>query len=193
MVNKDVYSCILQHLQRNPHRPLTNGFILSLLLIFGQMDYPFLMFISSFPPSNFTNLILINSHLLLPLLALWDNILIRRVDVIVASRNSRSLGVSQPRVLVGALPAGLHVACVGDVAHLVRQRALVGDVARFGCSGLNPLAVPGFNRRQLVQGLRFGDPGQGLSHGNEVNVGTNEEGTEKLPLITCPVGHYLQF
>lgn len=112
---------------------------------------------------------------LLLLLSLGHDILLRGVNVVIASRNARSLGVSQPRVLVRALAARLHVPCVRNVADLVRQSTLVRDVARLRGGGLHSLAIPRLHAGQLVQRLGLGHPRQHLRHSHKVHVGTRRE------------------
>lgn len=112
------------------------------------------------------------------LLALGHDILFGSIDIIVASRNSGTLRIAQPRILVGAVPARVHVPDVGHVAPLQAERALVRQVTRPRCGRHILLAVPRLVRGQLLQRLRVRYPGQGLCHGHKVDVRSKEEEEE---------------
>lgn len=84
--------------------------------------------------------------------------------------------ISQPRIHGGAIEARLHVPGVADVQcrFLEGQGTLIREVARFRSLGVLGFAVPRFVVVELVQGLRVGDPRQGLRDRHEPHVGTVE-------------------
>lgn len=83
------------------------------------------------------------------------------VDVVVSSRNSGTLGITEPWVYCGAFDTSLHVAGVTDVGRrfLESERALVRDIARLGSLRGLAFAVPRLVIVQLIERLRVGDPG----------------------------------
>ena len=117
------------------------------------------------------------------LLALGNDVLFGCVNVVVPAGNSRSLGVSEPWVFVGALATCVHIPGVGHVALLQRQGTLARDVARLGRIRHRIFAVPRLNRSQLLQGLWLSNPRQGLGHRNKVNVGTEMFQENKIQII----------
>lgn len=162
MVNKDVYSRSSYSHKRSTLL-WTNGLSFSLPLNTHILLYRHLNLAS--PQLRF---------LLLLLLSLGNDILIGGINVIIASRDSGSLRISQPRVLARALPTRLHVPGIGDIANLMRQCTLIRNVAGLRRCGCYTLAVPRLNCGQLVQRLGLGDPRQGLCHCHVVNVGPKE-------------------
>jgi hypothetical protein len=97
------------------------------------------------------------------------------IDVIVTSRDAGALGVTKPRILVGTIPAGLHVAGVGDVACLEREGAFVAGVARLLSSCRLLAAIPCVECVQLFVFLRVGDPLKRLSCRHEPHIGPEKD------------------
>jgi len=93
------------------------------------------------------------------------------VNVAVATSDAGSLGVSEPRIFVWAVLAGLHVSRVGDVARFVRKSAFVSAPAwLLSCCRLLA-TIPGIECVQLLVFLRVGDPLESLGGSNKPNVG----------------------
>lgn len=94
--------------------------------------------------------------------------------IVIASRYTRTAGITQPGIDIGALAARFHVAGIGHIlfGYLEGQRTRLPDVARLGGHSDVLVTFPGIDLVDIAQFLGISDILQHLGDSEDVYIGS---------------------
>lgn len=98
------------------------------------------------------------------------------IDVAVTTSNASTFRISKPWVFIGAVSAGFHISCVGDISCFECQGAFVATTAWLLSGGCWLATIPSFKCVQIFIFLWIGDPLEGLGCGDKPDIGSKING-----------------